>query len=925
MPEVWTFPPNWDDGVLETLEWLTAVLGSQTGVEQRIGRRQTPRRSFEAGFLVTERNRRYLDSFISSVGKEPFYLPIWHDIGVTDSPTAMGADFIETDTQFREFSQGGFAYLRGSHAMESEVVEIASVASNGLQLIANTERAWPKGTRIYPLILATLPAEVSGTKGTDEFMRFNIRFNSAQANPYLAVIPPISYRDAPVLNVRPDESEDLTHTYLRLTAALDNETGVPVLYDKAGHGFRTQQYRWAVVGRQAHQELRSLFYYLSGKLKAVWLPTFMQDFKLVRPVNPGDSGIFVQNIGYSRFNLRLLPGMQDIRIEKRDRTYLYGRIVGGVEIDDDMEALSIDLDLSDPLRVEDVVSISFMNLCRLDNDSIEINHPTDAAGVSQAAVITRTSPGIRAADPWTPIPFGDTVKNGMQALCDCLCSDFYLSDDYVVYENNDTGRHYTITPERTDFVDGWQSVWATEGNVLYPPQGESSPVIFLHEASIVLSSAVASEGITAKTQVRIWGTGAEGYTQLKLVYSPTATTAFLPLSFVATPGGPTAGAWVHNATSPVFDPAAGNTFELYLEGGIVEPYVPGRELPPVGAGEEAWIRVYADWPWIEAPAYTEAGLRSFLDSFATMNQTQARQVISTISLIYFTPAEIAAMSPDAVNYSNFCDTPGMPEPGPLQPRLAALREAYVRTVFYSDLRRIYSFLNTRIAADIPEPEPGILAEFCINPAPLDYEGYHRTANHLTNYHGAGGALAAIAAGSSYAWPLDGSFVYPLGQRAKATSFMNQVIPRLSTGGINGSVIRPRAGGTPLFFLEGHESFQYATLFECPTGEFPLDGSYGPNFWEEWSWFSMGAMLVDAPWPTDITVEVSRIAPFAIINVVAYKTVTRTVGSGRYVVYWMKVNERHEEPNFFANPFPNDYEVLPGGNTSYLIRIRELLP
>lgn len=915
--QVWTFPPNWDDGVLETLEWLTGVLGSQTGVEQRIGRRQTPRRSFEAGFLVQKRDRRYLDSFISSVGKEPFYLPIWHDIAVTDSPTAMGANFIAVDTQFREFVQNGFAYLRGPHSMDSEVVQIAGVAPGGLQLIANTAKVWGKGTRIYPVILATLPAEVSATKGTDEFSRFTIRFNSAQPNPYLAVQPPIQYRSAPVLNQRPDESEDLTHTYLRLTAALDNETGIPILYDKAGHGFRTQQYRWGVVGRQAHAELRNLFYYLSGKLKTVWLPTFMQDFKLLRPVNPGDTGLFVENIGYSRFNLRLQPGMQDIRIEKRDRTYLYGRIVGGVEIDGDMEAISVDLDLDDPLRVEDVLSISFMNLCRLDNDSIEINHPTDAAGVSQASVITRTSPGIRRADPWSPIPFGDTVKNGIQALCDCLCSDFDIVDEYLYYQNpNSVGeKHYAVTPVRAAGGAGeWIHIFSTE---VFGANGSSVPAGL--RGLLLMSTNIPSSGTVAQTSFAIRGTGTEGYTSIRIEYGLTAYT--FALVWFPTPGEETPGTWTFQTTYPLFDLTSGPSYDIYLIGGIPEPFVAGREVPAVGAGEEAWITVYKNWPWIAPPQYNEAGLRAHLDSFATASQADARGVMGRLGVTYLTEAENAALTPDPLNYDTFCTTPGSPFPGPLQPHLAALREATVRAIFYEDIKRIYNFSNTQILADVPPAAAGLLAEFCINPAPLIYEQYHRTPGHVTNMYGAGGLLAAVASGSSGSWPLDASFDYPVGQRAKATSFMAQVVPRLATSGVNGSIIRPRSGGYPVFFMEGHESFQYAAFLSCSVDQFPYPSGYGDQFWEEWSWFSMGAMLVDTPWPEHISLEVSRIAPFALINTITYRTVTRTISTGRYIVYWMKVNDRQEEPAFTENPFFANFEALPGGNFSYLIRIR----
>ena len=54
---VWTIRPNWKGGILERLEWLTDVLASDTGVEQRRSVRPTPRRSFEITVNPTRNER----------------------------------------------------------------------------------------------------------------------------------------------------------------------------------------------------------------------------------------------------------------------------------------------------------------------------------------------------------------------------------------------------------------------------------------------------------------------------------------------------------------------------------------------------------------------------------------------------------------------------------------------------------------------------------------------------------------------------------------------------------------------------------------------------------------------------------------------------------------------------------------------------
>nr|WP_253767514.1 hypothetical protein [Pseudomonas aeruginosa] len=64
----WPFAPDWADGVQESLEWLTELLTSTSGVEQRRSLRLSPRRSFEAEFYAEGRERVLLDLSLAGWG-----------------------------------------------------------------------------------------------------------------------------------------------------------------------------------------------------------------------------------------------------------------------------------------------------------------------------------------------------------------------------------------------------------------------------------------------------------------------------------------------------------------------------------------------------------------------------------------------------------------------------------------------------------------------------------------------------------------------------------------------------------------------------------------------------------------------------------------------------------------------------------------
>ncbi|MBN0084789.1 hypothetical protein JTL67_35465, partial [Pseudomonas aeruginosa] len=87
----WTLVPDWADGVQESLEWLTELLTSTSGVEQRRSLRLSPRRSFEAEFYAEGRERVLLDLSLAGWGGRIWALPVWPDIQLLASVTAAGA------------------------------------------------------------------------------------------------------------------------------------------------------------------------------------------------------------------------------------------------------------------------------------------------------------------------------------------------------------------------------------------------------------------------------------------------------------------------------------------------------------------------------------------------------------------------------------------------------------------------------------------------------------------------------------------------------------------------------------------------------------------------------------------------------------------------------------------------------------------
>lgn len=387
----WSFAPDWADGVLETLEWLTDILSSESLVEQRRALRVVPRRQLQAPMLFEGRERQLLDMALFGWGSRIWALPIWPDIQLLAAPVALGAVRVDCQTEFLDFQAGGMAMLRGEDAFTYEVVEILNIDAGGLDLKRGTQQAWPARTRLYPARTAQLVEAPQLSRLTDQLQSADVRFLILEVCDWPEVLPATLYRGRPVLEQAPDESEDLTSSYARLLSTLDSGQAVPLVTDMAQHVLPVQGWRWLDLGRAERAALRSLLYGLRGQQVPVWVPTHADDLTIKAAVSAVATTLDIEHIGYTRFG-QGKPGRRDIRIQLWNGSVFYRRITSSVELDSSTERLLISSSLGVLVEPAQIARVSWMVISRLNSDQVEIDHQTDSEGVASCALTFR---GVR--------------------------------------------------------------------------------------------------------------------------------------------------------------------------------------------------------------------------------------------------------------------------------------------------------------------------------------------------------------------------------------------------------------------------------------------------------------------------------------------------------------------------------------------------
>jgi hypothetical protein len=179
---VWTIRPNWRNGVLERLEWLTDIMSGTYGTEQRTALRLSPRRTFEMTFNPDGQARSYFDLWLHRLGSAEFMVPLFHDRGRLSAAVTAGQNTIPVDTTYREFEEGGMAVILGRDPFTFDTVEITDVAAGLLTIDGTLAYAWEEGSSVYPLRRTRISQESMLGALTNRVGEASLQFELNQAN-----------------------------------------------------------------------------------------------------------------------------------------------------------------------------------------------------------------------------------------------------------------------------------------------------------------------------------------------------------------------------------------------------------------------------------------------------------------------------------------------------------------------------------------------------------------------------------------------------------------------------------------------------------------------------------------------------------------------------------------------------------------------
>jgi hypothetical protein len=438
---VFSFQPNWKNGILERLVYLTDVISSDHDSEQRRMLRLHPRRTFEMSFMREGLDRATLDNFVLAHGSRHFLAPLWHEQFRVNVPMPAGSTSFTVPAgtaSEREFLPGSLVLVIAKDVRAYEVATVLSVVGDVITFEQGLTLSWGSDVRMVPLRESRLDDIGQMRNHTDRVGELTLRIAIRDTESYTPT--PSWSHFVPLFRFDVDRNGTVDIDHERKVFRIDNQVGKDNVFDP-GHVDRVKtKVRAQLHGRSKVWQMRKFIAAARAKAIRFWAPSFTHDIVLAQDI--GGDVIEVLPSGFFDATMNRQDSRVLIRVDFADgRPPLYRKVISvervgliGPPWRCDTERLTLDESLP-PLPRDWVERVSFMIPTRFDQDTFEFKHHVDDSAVVETSLVFKSAeidnmPPIElVATSYTyPIVSSEGVSVGVSLLSGSLRFPIYNYD-----------------------------------------------------------------------------------------------------------------------------------------------------------------------------------------------------------------------------------------------------------------------------------------------------------------------------------------------------------------------------------------------------------------------------------------------------------------------------------------------------------------
>ncbi len=404
---VWPYDPTWDESYTVTYEYLTDIIESERGNEQRRSNRQNPRRTteFTAQFHNNTERREFNKMMTRQTNR--FFIPEYPRYVTTTSPLAIaGSSVVVSDTPW--WIAVGFKVMLVSGRTKA-VHTIETIVGDTVTFTEPAAQAWATGVKMHPAILGWWGEEFSTQALTNWVSTLDIRHRGApgtEAPLPTNMAPPVSFDGRELWTKRPNWNGGFELTKIWPREFMDYTVGRVESLLSRQYGKTRMALGYTAADMDEHDELFMFYVRMKGRAGEFYMPSWDADLELGEDMIDVENRILVVGgedflEAYANDTTRAA-----ILIETDDGAQHFFPLASIERVEDSNSAFEAQAYLytrdtwGENIALSSIERVMWVSLYRFSSDQLTVTHLTDAVSTMTLTVeeIERAAPDTDTID-----------------------------------------------------------------------------------------------------------------------------------------------------------------------------------------------------------------------------------------------------------------------------------------------------------------------------------------------------------------------------------------------------------------------------------------------------------------------------------------------------------------------------------------------
>lgn len=378
------FPIDWGMQPELRNSYLTEVIESWNGSEQRISLRYQPRLSATYQYGLTDADQYLFGNLIGNFSGRclvplwPFQCELAQPVSRFDSKAVV--------SDLSAWVVPGCRVML-SDADTWEICMVASVAGREVVFVDLVKKNYRSGSRLIPVSQAWIGEDVSSVAhGMDvEITGVSFDFDEVELLRPSPVDDFTMFNNRRVLDIRPDRSKDCTIQYKRLRETLDPAIGRRYIHDRVQGAVKYLQYSWRFFDQGSRKRFDDFAELERGAQGEFYIESPLVSMSLAKDIEAATLEITIAQANYKNF-LKSNTFAPAIALKLYNGTVLYRNVESAIDGLDNTEVVTLEESVEN-IKIEDVEYIAPLFTGRFESD--EFAHTFDTPADSSITKIIK--------------------------------------------------------------------------------------------------------------------------------------------------------------------------------------------------------------------------------------------------------------------------------------------------------------------------------------------------------------------------------------------------------------------------------------------------------------------------------------------------------------------------------------------------------